>query len=207
MLTGRVNHNKDIMKKQETLNLDDEIPKGYTRVTEVLAPYKNFDNVLPEVLAHASDRGDKVHDFCDLYALNMLIEKPSEEVKPYFESFKNWFDEYVDEVIYTEKRLSHPDLFLTGQFDLLCRLKGSPALVLVDHKTPKLHEISWRMQMAAYRFLIRELLGLEVDRRISLRLDSEGKEPKIVEYMDHAHDERLYLNQVEIYRCFFPVIK
>ncbi len=185
----------------------DEIPKGYTRVTEVLTPYKNFDNVLPEVLAHASDRGDKAHDFCDLYALNMLIEKPSEEVKPFFESFKFWYDNFVSETVMTEKRLSHPGLFLTGQFDWLGRLKGSDDLVLVDYKTPRVHEISWRLQMAAYRYLIRELLGIDVKRRISLRLSHEGKPPAVVEYLDHAHDERLYLNQVEIYRCFHPVIK
>lgn len=185
----------------------DEIPAGYTRVTEVLTPYKDFDNILPEVLAQASNRGDKVHECCDLYALNMLIEKPSEEVKPYFESFRNWFDEYVDEVIFTEQRLSHPELFLTGCADLLCRLKGSPELVLVDHKTPRAHEISWRLQTAAYRFLIREILGLNVERRLSLRLSPEGKEPIVSEYVHHDHDERLYLNQVEIFRCFHPLIK
>lgn len=185
----------------------EEIPKGYTRVTEVLTPYKNFDNVLPDVLHQAAERGDKAHEICDLYALNMLIEKPTEEVKPFFESFQFWYDNFVSETVMTEKRLSHPGLFLTGQFDWLGTLKGSNDLVLVDYKTPRVHEISWRLQMAAYRFLIRELLGIEVKRRISLRLSHEGKPPAIVEYLDHDHDERLYLNQVEIYRCFNPIIR
>lgn len=185
----------------------DEIPKGYTRVTEVLLPYKNFDNVLDHVLKGACDRGSLVHDFCELYALNMCIQSPPEEVKPYFESFTKWFDEYVSDVLLTEERISDPELFLTGQFDLLCKIKGSDEVVLVDYKTPEIHEISWRLQMAAYSYLLRERRGIKVDRRISLRLDKEGKPPHIVEYMDHLNDERLYLNQIEIYRCFYPIIK
>lgn len=193
--------------KKTTANCDEEIPKGYTRVTEVLTPYKNFDNILPDVLHQAAERGDKVHTTCELYALNLLIEKPSEEVKPYFESFKYWYDEFVTESILTEERLSDPELFLTGQFDLLCTMKGSDDLVLVDYKTPAVHEISWRLQMAAYSYLLRKLRGIQVKRRISIRLNGEGKPPAVVEYLQHEHDERLYLNQLEIYRCFNPVIK
>lgn len=195
------------MKKTTGPNYNEEIPKGYTRVTEVLMPYKNFDNVLPDVLHIAAERGSKVHDFCELYALDLLIEKPSEEVKPYFESFKFWYDQFVTETVMTEERLSDSELFLTGQFDLLCTIEGSEDLVLVDYKTPAVHEISWRLQMAAYSYLLRKLKGVEVKRRISLRLNSEGKPPSIVEYTNHAHDERLYLNQLEIYRCFNPVIQ
>lgn len=193
------------MKK--TADNGDQILAGYTRVTEVLTPYKSFDNVPPEVLANACDRGDITHEFCDLYALNLLIEKPPEEVKPYFESFKLWHDGFVSETIMTETRIHHPGLFLAGQFDWIGKLKGSDEIVLADWKTPKLHEISWRLQMAAYKFLLREIMGIHVDRRISIRLDSNGKFPIVTEYMEHDHDERLYLNQLEIYRCFYPKIK
>lgn len=195
------------MKKNTGPDYSDIIPKGYTRVTEVLTPYKNFDNVLPGVLEKAAERGSQVHDTCELYALNLLIEKPSEEVKPYFESFKNWYDQFVTETVMTEERLSDPELFLTGQFDLLCKIEGSDDLVLVDYKTPAMHEISWRLQMGAYSFLLRKLKGIQVKRRISLRLNSEGKPPAIVEYTNHEDDERLYLNQLEIYRCFHPCIR
>lgn len=195
------------MKKQNGPDYSEEIPKGYTRVTEVLTPYKNFDNILPDVLHQAAERGSQVHDVCELYALNMLIEKPSEEVKPYFESFKYWYDKYVTQCVMTEERLSDPELFLTGQFDLLCTIEGSEDLVLVDYKTPAVHEISWRLQMAAYSFLLKKLRGIHVKRRISLRLSDEGKPPFIVEYTKHEHDERLYFNQLEIYRCFNPIIR
>lgn len=194
------------MKKSGHDYYSDNPPKGYTRVTSVLLPYKNFDNVSPEVLRIASERGSLVHDFCELYALNMLIQIPPDHVKPYFESFKNWFDEFVDEVIFAEKRLSHPGLLLTGQFDLLCRMKGSNQMVLVDYKTPVNSEITWRLQMAAYSFLLRDLMRISIDRRISLRLDREGKPPKVAEYVNHDMDERLYLNQLEIYRLFHPKI-
>lgn len=193
------------MKKQQ--NEEGSVLVGYTRVTEFLTPYKNFDNISPEVLEQAAGRGDEVHRLCELYASNMLIEIPKPEVKPFFDSFKYWFDLAVNETLYTEHRIYHPKLLIAGQFDWLGTFKDSDDLVLCDWKTPALHDISWRMQMAAYRFLLRECMGIDVKRRISIRLDREGKPAKLVEYLDHDHDERLFLNQVEIYRCFNPVIR
>ena len=196
-----------MMKKQILPNAGDIACKGYTRVTEVLLPYKSFDNILPEVLEHAAKRGDKVHLACELYALNMLIEDVEEEVMPFFQSFKKWFDDYVTNVFTCETRIWGDEILLTGQFDLLCKIKGSDDLVLVDYKTPAIHDISWRLQTAAYTMLLRRYCGINVSRRITLRLSKEGKSPIISEYLDHEHDERLYLNQLEIYRCFNPIIR
>lgn len=186
---------------------DNEGLAGYTRVTEFLTPYKDFSAVPQDVLAKACARGDLAHTFCDLYALNLLIEKPPLEIKPYFDSFKFWYDNFVDETIMTETRVSHPEYLITGQFDWIGKLKGSDEIVLADWKTPKTTCVSWALQMAAYRFLLRETMGIDVQRRLSIRLSHEGKPPEVTEYLDHDKDERIFLNQVEIYRFFNPKIK
>lgn len=185
---------------------NDEIPKGYTRVTEILSVYKNFDQVPAHILYQACERGTKVHDLCELYALHMLIEKPCEEVKGYFYSFKNWFDTYVTDIVMVEERLFDRDLFLTGKFDLLCKTKGSDKLVLVDYKTCALSDRSWCLQMAAYSALLYKMHDIEVDRRITLRLRKDGSSPILDEYFNHQNDKKLFFNQLEIYRYFNPII-
>ena len=70
------------MKKtinQDNNNENEEIPEGYNRVTEILAPYKTFAGVDDDVLEFAARRGTLVHYFCEMHALNMLIEKPPKE--------------------------------------------------------------------------------------------------------------------------------
>ena len=173
------------MKKtinQDNNNENEEIPEGYNRVTEILAPYKTFAGVDDDVLEFAARRGTLVHYFCEMHALNMLIEKPPKDVKGYIESYKKWFDEYVEDVLFTEVRMNHSFYRISGQPDQVVVIKGSKSLILLDIKTPATKCRTWNLQTAAYRLMLREILGIQCDRRICLRLDKEGNFPKVDEF-------------------------
>lgn len=175
----------------------------YVRVTQVLSPYSDFSKVPPEVLKVACERGSLTHDFCELYALDSLIEPVPEICKGYFESFKNWFDQNICEVINTEERLYHETLYFTGQYDLLCRFKSDPdSIVLVDYKTPQMASKSWQMQSGAYLILLDEVRQIKVDRRLTVQLKKDGSHAAIIEYTNHMRDSLLFLNALEIYRFF-----
>ena len=51
----------------------EEIPKGYTRVTEIFKPYSKLDLVDPEILAYKSKIGDLTHHYVEMYSLHLLI--------------------------------------------------------------------------------------------------------------------------------------
>lgn len=187
------------MKKQ------DEIPEGYARVTEVLKPYSGLDGIDERVLARAADRGTRVHDFCELYARNLLIEDPDEDCKIYVEAFKEWFDNAVDEVIMMEERLNSATYKLSGKFDLLVRFKGDDELTIVDIKTPQNQSKTWNLQTAAYRILLRDVKGIEANRRGCLMLPNDSptkRSAKFVEFVDHEVDQDLYLSALQLYRFF-----
>lgn len=189
---------KECMKKQ----LGDYIPPGYTRVTEILDAYTDFNGVPPAVLAHAAERGERIHRYCELYSLSMLIEEPDEECKPYVDSFIRWFDYSVACVIHSELRISSKKYKLSGKFDLLVKMKGDTELTIVDIKSPQTKSSTWQLQTAAYRFLLREELKINAHRRICLIVDNEGGNIRVVEYSNHDLDERLYLNAFELHRFF-----
>jgi len=185
----------------------DEIPEGYVRVTDVLKPFTPFATLDPNssygrnVIA-AADRGTRVHKLCEAYAQDLFVEDCDEDCKNYFDSFKAWFDEMVVQVISTEQRLNSPHYRLSGCVDLVCVLKGDREATLVDIKTPKESSNSWTLQTAAYRILLREVGGLEVDRRTCLMLPRYGIEIKVIDYEEHEEHERLFLNLLEAYRFF-----
>lgn len=181
---------------------NDGVPLGYDRVTDILSPYKSFEGVDRTVLASACERGKQVHNFCELYALNLLIESPSDIVKPYFESFVKWFDTWVDDVIEVEQRINDPELKISGKFDLLCKLKHSDKLVIVDYKTPLLFDRTWSLQMTAYKMLLERNTKYQADRCVCLKLDSDGRDPVTEEYKDFSQLSYLLLNQIQIYRFF-----
>ncbi len=180
----------------------DDIPPGYARVTEVLAPYISFDRIDPDVLEKAKERGTRVHKYCELYVQNLLIEKVDEECKPYVDSFIQWFDVMVKEVWVSEMRLSCSNYLISGKLDLIVTLKGDTTETLIDIKTPQQASQSWQLQTAAYRYLMRVSQGIDIPRRVCLILDREGKLPKLVEYTNHERDERLFLGAAELFHFF-----
>lgn len=182
----------------------DEIPTGYARVTEVLSIYSGLQDIDPTVLARAADRGTRVHNFCELYARNLLIEEPDDDCIVYVNAFKQWFDNSIEHVELMEERINSAKYRLTGKFDLLVRFNGDDELTIVDIKTPQTKGTTWALQTAAYRILLREERKLEAQRRGCLMLPNTGASAKFVEYKNHDQDEELYLSALRLYRYFNP---
>ena len=147
---------------------DDEIPPGYLRVTEVLKPFTSFDGIDPAVLAKAADRGTRVHKYCELYTQNLVIEKVDDDCIPYVNSFINWFDAMIEEVWVSEMRLSCSKYRITGKLDMVATIKGDQTESLIDLKTPQQASLSWQLQTAAYRYLLRASEGIDISRRVCL---------------------------------------
>lgn len=168
-----------------------------------MSPYNDFSKVPPQTLENAQRRGSLTHDFCELHALGLLIEPIPDEIKGYFESFENWFDTYVDTVINTEERLYHEEYLLTGQYDMLCTLKGAPNdLVLIDYKTCYLYSKTWQVQTRAYTMMLERTRSLHDIRRIALKLDKDGNFPKLSEFTDDDLDEKLFLYHLHLHRFY-----
>lgn len=189
------------------MNDRDIIPAGYTRVTECLKAYNNFQNIPELTLKNAADRGTRVHKYCELYAKGLFIASCDEDCYPYVENFKEWFDNNVEEVFHVEMRINSASRKLSGAIDLICMLKDDTRPVILDIKTPQKASLSWQLQTAAYRLLATEEIGsiMSYARRMCLMLPnrvSRLSEARTIEYENHLIDTKLYLNALEVYRFF-----
>jgi len=166
------------------------------RVTEILAPYQNFSGIPPDVLSRASERGTLVHRICAVHAkgLAWLLDITS-ECQGYADSFKDWFKNMVQEVVFVEKRLTDKDLGFSGQIDLLVRLKSGKT-VLIDLKTPAALGKTWRMQLAAYAYLARKEVA--VDQVGSLRLSKKGNVGEVDWLKEEGRDLAAFMNALSL---------
>ena len=177
-------------------------------VTRVLGAYADFSGIAPHVLQHAADRGVLVHDVCERYASGRLFfcSGMQPQIKGYFQSFKNWFDQYVEKVIFVEKQFKHSVYGYTGRLDLGCVIRGEGVFV-GDYKTPILEGPGWCGQLAAYKELwqddrsIQGLPKLEISG-MSLRLSAEGKPARGIRYDYADADFTAFLNALTAYRYF-----
>jgi len=148
-------------------------PGIYPSVTEILKPWSGFENVPPEVLELAGERGTAVHGVCAAEALGLFFEE-DEVTAPFLKSFRLWLPCF--EVVKVEFELIDPVYKYMGHPDLMGRFIGDKHLSIIDYKTPVAYSPIWRCQLAAYRQAARRA-GYDVERVASLRLSREGKPP------------------------------
>ena len=191
-------------KKRMAIVSEEVIKDGFIRVTQPLSLYNNFDGIPDQVLQNACARGTKVHRLAELHALGEYFPDPADDSFGYLNSFRRWFDMYVDECILIEKRLYADVSKITGAIDLVCTIRGSQEHVIVDYKTPATPSKTWPLQLAAYQYLYNSIKPSDqktATRRIALRLRKDGKPPIIHEYTSES-DLDLYCSALKIWRYF-----
>lgn len=173
----------------------------YYRVTSILSPYSDYDHIPKETLERASVRGSRVHDYCSAYALGGTVIDVDEDCKPYFKSFKKWFNMLEVEVFFSEKRFFSKKAMLTGKLDLFCRVDGISDAVVIDIKTPQSHLATWQLQTAAYKWLLRDN-GFTVMDRGCLMLSRNGAVAKFVRHDNFDDAWGIYKGLLDAYAYF-----
>jgi hypothetical protein len=175
----------------------------YPRVSEILEPYSSMSlaNVPKVSLENAAMRGTILHTYCTAYARGDFIPPLNEDYKPYYNSFVQWYDEKVEELIFSETRLYHDDLQYCGQPDLIVRLFDSSSTVLIDIKSSYKIYQTHPVQLAAYMDLS-NINGLHCDKGIILKLNKEGKIAREYDYEDCNKYYKIFLQAVSLYDYF-----
>jgi len=169
-------------------------------VTQVLKPFTDFSGVPQAVLEHAAARGTQVHAACAAHARGLFVMDLDQEVQPYLQSFTQWFDYAVSEVVAVEKELTHP-LGFVGHPDLIVNIKGDKYPSVVDIKTPQTTSKLWQAQLSAYLNCAQQH-GIPADRAFSLRLKPDGGFPIINEYISQPEDYAAFLNAFYAHKYF-----
>lgn len=182
----------------------DIIKEGYLRVTDVLKRYVDFSHIDPVVLSNASLRGQEVHGYCELIAQGIEPFFIGENVRTYVNAFKKWFCENVHEVFSTEKRYYCERLKITGQVDLIARLKGDNHLSIIDYKCTSQVSKSWAIQTGAYLYLHNSQVEEKdrAKRRIVLHLPKTESEAKLIEFTEHERDISVFMGILSAERFF-----
>lgn len=168
----------------------------YTRVTSVLYPFSGLDKIDAAVLAHAAERGTKVHKICESIIQGLGELGVEDETLAYVESFKKWWEK-GHEVVMIEQRFWDDELEITGQLDLI--IKTHDGLAIVDLKTSSKPSATWQAQGSAYAYLAKKA-GHDIKKIFFLHLLKTGKEAKIYEY---PVDDSFFLAILRGWKHFF----
>jgi hypothetical protein len=174
-------------------------PSVTTVINKVATAWLPTDFYTPE----SSERGTAVHDWCAAYAEKRYTIPLKDEWRGYCRSFERWADEYIEEVLLTEKRLIDARLGYCGKPDLVIKMKGRDGIGLPDLKTGGKQDLPHRMQIAGYRNLYDRCNPIPTSWGGILRLKADGGRA-IFDPMpnDYRSDFNLFLSALNVYRAF-----
>ncbi len=148
------------------------------------------------MVKNAGDRGTLVHNICESIIRGLGEWGITEEVMPYVDSFKKWWERGVN-VLSIEQRFYCATHMITGKIDLII---GTPEnACILDLKTSSKESKTWPLQGSAYKYLATQA-GYNITGIQFLHLSKKGKEPKLFEYADQFP---LYLSCLDVYRYFY----
>lgn len=190
--------------------MQEEIRYGYTRVSTILSmiPSKTkdgweiaFNRLDPEMLANKARIGSEVHNCIDAWAKGEFYPLP-EDCKGYFDSFLLWSDFVKLVPIESEMRLYDDYQMLTGKVDMVGQmLDSTTAWRLFDFKcTVSEDEKKWPLQACAYWDLLRYNLYAIDTRCLFVKLDKEGRMPKIFEYNIESHIQTAWIANINLFK-------
>lgn len=176
-----------------------ESGKVYASVTTVLDEIKadpflqiwkdtNGSEAVNQVLRRAADSGTKVHntieEMCIAYQSGIIEEVYllDEWGKPRFSEdewcgvirFIDFFDNFIEEIIYTEQRLFSDRYNVAGTVDMVARLYDG-RVALIDHKFANHLSPKYSVQTFIYADMLEERTGLRVDVRANLWLKAQTR--------------------------------
>ena len=173
------------------------------RVTEPLSIFFRdaTAGVDPALIEHASARGTEVHAAIAAYELGFFPPTLPEEIQGYFDSFRTWFDKYVDHVFFVEEELVDEELGIVGHPDVGLRMRHGRNLI-IDYKTPASDSKTWGPQVAAYRHLAEKNRPEKYVGCMALQPKKDGGTARAYTYQRSGEMFQIYLSALNCYRYF-----
>lgn len=170
-------------------------------VTQVLSVFFDKTAIDSRALAAAAQRGIDVHLACAAYAKMLPMLFVHEAIEGYVISFRRWFDRYVKLAVAVEVEFVDTKIYyIKGHPDLVAQLIDG-RWVVPDYKTPRSEARTWRAQLAAYRYLVKQALNIDCEP-MALRLDPDGGEAKASLYKTESADFAAFVAALTAYRYF-----
>lgn len=131
-----------------------EIKKGFTRVSDLLRPWNDFSHIPSHILERKKEIGTNVHDRISAEEEGFFLSLTQEE-EGYYESYKKWREKEEGVVLSVEKRFYWEEKKLTGCVDAI--FENEKEIFLVDYKTSAAPHIkTWSLQAGFYYMLAQQ---------------------------------------------------
>lgn len=188
------------------------------RVTSIISRCINNDGLLywanslgfmhrsyKQTLSKASTIGTQCHNSIDKFLCDKTeltpqdhVDTPSicSEANMAYQSYHKWLNDVTSnvpvEIIFHEKQLVCP--YFGGTLDGLYKINGK--IYLADYKTSNHISYNYCLQLAAYRYMLKTIMNIDIDGCIILQLSKSDIEYN--EYVLDLRDNQEHINFINL---------
>lgn len=178
--------------------------EDYLRVSNIISPFTGIEFIPEDILNNAAMRGTKVHRHIQGLLECFEDDFMDPAIQPYIDSFHKFQQEFSEDIykakITQEKRFYCDEMMITGQVDLI--LEYPKKTLVIDWKTSANESIGWKLQGAAYRYLLQKNNIQNLQPLIFVKLSKHGAKPKLFQYDSYEEDFKIFKKCLELYRFF-----
>lgn len=205
--------------------MSDEIPEGYTRVSEVIQFFrqkkiihsdlkealsakahkimKRQGYIDEDVMVNKAKIGVSVHKAIENYFDDLPYELHGREVG-YFTSFLKWAEKEKLVLVKKEERLFSETWKITGKFDAIMSPKGGDWEILIDFKcSAQADVLSWKTQAFLYCWLSN--ITADFFPCQFIQLNPKGEFPIVHTFWYSQDMKKMMEKLIETYRYFNPL--
>ncbi|MEE9573040.1 MAG: hypothetical protein V3W20_08335 [Candidatus Neomarinimicrobiota bacterium] len=142
-----------------------------------LGNYSSYTAAMDYASSRA-DRGERIHINCNALIYGLPVDTKGMEIDEILclQAFKDWVDLVNPEFLYSELSMWHPDYFVAGTADIICKIKGQ--LFLIDIKTTKSHWDTHGVQLTGYGRLYEKIYSEKPELSVLKLSVGRGNIPK-----------------------------
>lgn len=116
-------------------------------------------------------------------------------------AYIDWLHANVEQIIDVEKLAISDEFKYAGTMDLLAIMRGDDLPSVIDLKTSNSVSTDWPLQLSAYQLAIEEELGVNIGKRIIIRIPKKGIcIPEQYTYTEHEDDKDAWLTTLKLWR-------
>ena len=165
-----------------------------------------------KIMENAAERGKLFHGITEYLENNFknkenirvflrAVKYKNPHIYPQVEMYKNWLEQNVEDVLYTERDLADPRIDLGGRPDLCVKLKDKKKPYIIDKKfTAKIFKKN-HLQLAAYVEL-HHAIWKERPGRIIMHFTKEGK-MNVIHLTGQQKDYTLFMCAYNLYKYYY----
>lgn len=158
---------------------------------------RTTEKQIEKVRTETAKFGTELHDYFEKVLTGKELGPIDPKHQPHIDTFHAWRKQNRVKPMHCELSLASEDLGIAGTCDFLGEINGQ--MVVADWKITSKFKITNGWQMAAYRHMIAENLGIDVGM-VGLQVDRRTALPKMFVYQHFDWCDTRYKHALEIFK-------